>query len=58
MNLQLLAESASATEAAQRAAARPLVTVEPWVVQREGGGVLTIPPEAGYGDVEEPLSAL
>lgn len=58
MNLQLLAESASATEAAQRAAARPLVTVEPWVVQREGGGVLTIPPHAGYGDVEEPLSAL
>jgi len=59
MNLQLLAESTGATEAAERAAARPLVTVEPWVVQRTGGGgVITIPPDAGYGDVEEPLSAL
>lgn len=58
MNLQLLAESSSAAEAAERARARTLVTVEPVVVQREGGGVLVIPPEAGYGDVEEPLSAL
>jgi len=28
------------------------------VVQRPGGAVLTIQPHAGYGDVEEPLSAL
>jgi hypothetical protein len=58
MNLQLLAESSSAADAADRAARRTLVTVEPWVVQRPSGGVLTIPPDAGYGDVEEPLSAL
>jgi len=58
MNLQLLAESASATEAAERAASRTLVTVEPVVEQRPGGGVLVIPPDAGYGAVEEPLSAL
>ncbi len=58
MNLQLLAESSGATDAAERAAARTLVTVEPWVVQRPGGNVLTIQPDAGYGEVEEPLSAL
>jgi hypothetical protein len=33
-----------------------LVTVEPQVEQRPGGGVLTIPVDAGYGAVEEPLS--
>jgi 8-oxo-dGTP pyrophosphatase MutT (NUDIX family) len=54
MNLQLLAESASADEAAERARGRTLVTVEPWVE----GRVLKIQPDAGYGDVEEPLSAL
>ena len=58
MNLQLLAESASAKDAADRARSRPLVTVEPKVEQRPGGGVLVIPPDAGYGAVEEPLSAL
>ncbi len=58
MNLQLLAESASASAAAEAARARPEVVVEPQVERREGGGVLTIPPEAGYGAVEEPLSAL
>lgn len=54
MNLQLLAESASPVEAIERSLRRPLITVEPWV---EGQG-LRIQPEAGYGDVIEPLSAL
>ena len=58
MNLQLLAESTSAEEAAGRARSRTLVTVEPKVERRPGGGVLVIPPDAGYGAVEEPLSAL
>lgn len=58
MNLQLLAESASAEDAAERARSRTLVTVEPKVERRPGGGVLVIPPDAGYGAVEEPLSAL
>jgi hypothetical protein len=56
MNLKLLAESQSGDEAVQRSIARPLVTVEPQVEQRPGGGVLTIPVDAGYGAVEEPLS--
>ncbi len=54
MNLQLLAESVSPNDAIARAASRPLVTVEPWV----DGQALRIQPDAGYGDVIEPLSAL
>ncbi len=58
MNLQLLGEAASAEDATARAEGRTLVTVLPKIEQREGGGVLVIPPEAGYGAVEEPLSAV
>ena len=55
MNLQLLAEASSADDAARRAAARELVTVEPKVAERGGRRVLVLPPNAGYGDVEEPV---
>jgi 8-oxo-dGTP pyrophosphatase MutT (NUDIX family) len=58
MNLQLLAESKSAAEAMERAASRKLVTVEPKITQRPGGSVLVIPPDAGYGAVEEPVATL
>jgi 8-oxo-dGTP pyrophosphatase MutT (NUDIX family) len=56
MNLKLLAEAAGAQDAIDRAAARTLVPVLPKVERREGGGVLVIPPDAGYGPVVEPLS--
>jgi hypothetical protein len=56
MNLQLLGESGCGDEAVAKAGARPLVTVEPVVEQRPAGSVLTIPVDAGYGAVEEPLS--
>lgn len=58
MNLQLLGEADSAADATARAGRRKLVTVLPRVERREGGGVLTIPVDAGYGAVEEPLSAI
>lgn len=58
MNIQLLAEASSADDAVARAEARELVPVLPKIEQREGGGVLVIPPNAGYGVVEEPLSAV
>jgi 8-oxo-dGTP pyrophosphatase MutT (NUDIX family) len=58
MNLQLLAESGSVVEAVEKSRARTLVPVLPKVERREGGGVLVIPPDAGYGAVEEPLSAI
>jgi len=38
-----------------RAAARTLVTVQPQIEQRDGGRVLVLPPDAGYGPVAEPL---
>jgi 8-oxo-dGTP pyrophosphatase MutT (NUDIX family) len=58
MNLQLLAEASSASDAIARANERDLVVVEPKVQAREGGSVLVIPTNAGYGDVVEPLAAI
>lgn len=55
MNLQLLAEAESAQDAVDRAAARILVTVQPQVRVGSAGRVLVLPPDAGYGVVEEPL---
>ena len=55
MNLQLLAEAGDAADAVARAAARSLVTVQPQVQERPHGRVLVLPPDAGYGVVEEKL---
>lgn len=55
MNLQLLAESDSADDCVARARARTLVTVQPQIQERAGGKVLVLPPDAGYGEVAEPL---
>ena len=57
MNLQVLAQSRSVDEAIKAARARPLVTVEPKTERRGGEAFLTLPPDAGYGLVAEPLSA-
>ncbi len=56
LNLQVLAQSVSAADAAAAAAARKVVTVEPRVEVRADGKVLVIPAEAGYGLTEEKLS--
>jgi 8-oxo-dGTP pyrophosphatase MutT (NUDIX family) len=58
MNLKLLAESPDARAAASAALARPGVVVTPWVEQRATGQVLVIPPDAGYGSVEEDLASV
>ncbi|MFN3513990.1 MAG: NUDIX hydrolase [Phenylobacterium sp.] len=55
MNLQLLAEADSADDCVARARARTLVTVQPQIQDRAGGKVLVLPPDAGYGEVAEPL---
>ncbi|HUO11513.1 MAG TPA: NUDIX hydrolase [Caulobacteraceae bacterium] len=55
MNLQLLAEAASSDDAVQRARAREVVTVEPQIADRPEGRVLVLPPNAGYGDIAEPI---
>lgn len=58
MNLEKLACFATAEEAIRTASSTPIVTVTPWVEKREGGSVLRIQPDAGYGDVVEPMSAI
>ncbi len=55
MNVQLLAEATSAEDCLARARARTLVTVLPQIRARDSGRVLVLPPDAGYGVVEEPL---
>jgi hypothetical protein len=55
MNLKLLAEARSGSDAVGRAQGRRLVTVQPRIVQKENGRFLALPPDAGYGVVEEPL---
>lgn len=55
MNLQLLGEARSAADAVARAGGRELVTVLPRVESRPEGRVLVLPPDAGYGEVAEPL---
>jgi 8-oxo-dGTP pyrophosphatase MutT (NUDIX family) len=58
MNLQLLAEAKDSDDAMVRAQGRALVTVEPKVTRTPDGPVLMIPPDAGYGAVSEPMSAV
>lgn len=55
MNLKLLAEAEGAEDAVRRSRARELVTVLPTVAEKNGKRVLSIPPDAGYGAIEEPM---
>lgn len=58
MNVQLLAEASSADDCVARAKGRTLVTVLPKVEKRGEGRFLVIPPDAGYGDVAEPMERI
>lgn len=49
LNLALLAESATVADALARAAARPIVPVEPRTETTPAGLVVSIPADAGYG---------
>lgn len=55
MNLGLLAEAHSTADAITRANQRPLVPVLPEVIRQDGRNMLTIPADAGYGAVTEPI---
>jgi hypothetical protein len=57
MNLLKLAHSKTAEDALATARKTPVVTVLPEVVKRAEGSFLTIPENAGYGKVEEPMSS-
>lgn len=58
MNLIRLGKAKSVAEAITNAKAQRIVTVEPVVVNKDGKQLLTIPEDAGYGKIEEPMSAL
>lgn len=47
-NLELLAEAKTVAEALSQASQRKIVTVQPWVEERDGKRFLHIPPDAGY----------
>lgn len=52
-NLEMLAESADVATAMNAAGEREIVTVLPWMEDRDDGMYLCIPPEAGYAVSEE-----
>lgn len=58
LNLIRLGEARSVAEALQRARSSRIVTVEPTVISRDGKSFLTIPEDAGYGKIEEPMSSM
>lgn len=58
MNLVKLGRAKTVAEAIAHARADRIVTVEPKVIDKDGKQVLTIPSDAGYGHVEEPLSSI
>lgn len=58
LNLEKLGRSPTVVDALRTARESTIVTVTPWVEQREGGSVLRIQPDAGYGDIIEPMSAV
>jgi 8-oxo-dGTP pyrophosphatase MutT (NUDIX family) len=54
-NLELLAEARTVAEALSQASQRKIVTVEPWVEQRDGKRFLHIPEGAGYRNLSREL---
>lgn len=58
MNLIKLGKAKSVAEALSTARATPVVTVEPKVEVIDGQQMLTIPEDAGYGKIAEPLTSI
>ena len=54
-NLELLAEGKTVAGAISQATARKIVTVQPWVEQRDGKRYLHIPEGAGYRNLVREL---
>ncbi len=55
MNLKLLNEAGSADDAIRRALDRAPMTVTPEIIYRDGTRLLTIPADAGYGEIMETI---
>ena len=58
MNVKKLGESASVADAFAAARSKPLVTVFPQVVDRDGEPHIQLPEDAGYEVTEAPISAI
>ncbi|MFN9357353.1 MAG: NUDIX hydrolase, partial [Alphaproteobacteria bacterium] len=58
MNLIKLGQSKTVAEALATARATPVVTVLPKVETIDGQQMLTIPEDAGYGRIAEPLTSI
>ena len=56
LNVELLGQSSTVAAAMADAAARKIVTVLPWMEQRDDGNYLCIPPEAPYSVSEEKMT--
>ena len=56
-NLELLGETPSVTEAISAACARKVVTVQPWLENRDGRRYLHIPADAGYRNLVREVPA-
>lgn len=57
VNVEMLGESSSVEEAMQMAAERTIVSVLPWMEQREDGGYVCIPEDAGYATTAEKMQS-
>jgi 8-oxo-dGTP pyrophosphatase MutT (NUDIX family) len=58
MNLVKLAQSRTVAEALAAARNAPVVTVEPKIVHQDGKPFLTLPEDAGYGRILEPMDSM
>ncbi|MGB0921724.1 MAG: NUDIX hydrolase [Alphaproteobacteria bacterium] len=57
-NVEKLGRTSNVEEAFAAAVADDIVTVEPWMEKNGDKHLLKLPPEAGYGDGDEPLDAI
>ena len=58
MNIQKLGRNQTMDEAIEATRSSSVITVHPWVEEREAGPALCIPEEAGYGITAESLEAV
>ena len=58
MNLEKLAKFNNVDDAIKASKKEEIVTVEPKIEKKDGGVFLTIPENAGYGLVNEPIENL
>ncbi len=58
MNILKLGKYNSIESAIHSVTSESIVTVQPWLEERDGEMMLCIPEEAGYGITEEPLSKI